>query len=529
MLTNRFGQNGHKQAPSRPSYPTPKEEWLGALSILALIIFLDRFSTYITNVTFAGLIYLIAIVLVACRAGIRPALVGCGFLVLYAWVVFHYPISVVGRDHSRMNSAVIGTAIFYPAFAVIAGIVQDKLTKSAIRENEARAAADTESVQRRIAEAELWASEEMRRLIIDSCLDAVIGLTESGLITFLNPNAEELFGWKQSEAIGSQFSDKIVLRGKRPISVGDLQTYAEPDCDSSPRKQIELTAVTKSGVELAIELYVARHKSGADPVYIVFARDISERKFAERAIRDLNASLEQRVAERTAQLEAANSELIGFTYSVSHDLRTPLRAIVSNSRILSEESKALLDQSALSHLRRLEANALKMSQLIENLLSFARIGQVALNIQNVDLTAMASDIGEELKSKKEGTIDVQRGLVVQGDPEMIKMILFNLIENAWKYVLPNQAPVVEVGSTPEGAIYVRDHGIGFDMRYVDKVWEPFERLHRDSEFPGTGIGLANSKRIVTRHGGRMWTESKPGVGTTLYFELASRTLAGLTR
>jgi signal transduction histidine kinase len=142
---------------------------------------------------------------------------------------------------------------------------------------------------------------------------------------------------------------------------------------------------------------------------------------------------------------------------------------------------------------------------------------------------MASDIGEELKSKKEGTIDVQRGLVVQGDPEMIKMILFNLIENAWKYVLPNQAPVVEVGSTPEGAIYVRDHGIGFDMRYVDKVWEPFERLHRDSEFPGTGIGLANSKRIVTRHGGRMWTESKPGVGTTMYFELASRTLAGLTR
>jgi PAS domain S-box-containing protein len=473
-------------------------------------------------VSFASLIYLLAIVYVACKCGLRSALAGCGLLVLYAWLIYHYPISIVAHSHARPNSAVIGTAIFYPTFALIAGIVQSKLTKAAIRENEARAVADIESEQRKAAEAELWASEEMRRLIIDSTLDAVIGLTESGLITFLNPNAEQLFGWRQAEAIGSNFNDTIVLRGTRAFTVEDLKIYAKAASGANPRKQIELTAVTKMGEELTVELYAAEHKSGTEPVYIVFSRDISERKHSETAIRHLNASLEERVAERTAQLEAANCEMIGFTYSVSHDLRAPLRAIVSNSRIVCEEAGRSLDPIILGHLKRLEANALKMSQLIENLLNFARIGQVALDFQLVDLTAIANEIALELQNKGRGTISVERGLVVRGDPEMIKMIMYNLIENAWKYVQPGQTPDIEVGATAEGAIYVRDHGIGFDMKYADKVWEPFERLHRDCEFPGTGIGLANSKRIVTRHGGRMWTESEPGEGTTMYFELGDR-------
>jgi light-regulated signal transduction histidine kinase (bacteriophytochrome) len=186
-----------------------------------------------------------------------------------------------------------------------------------------------------------------------------------------------------------------------------------------------------------------------------------------------------------------------------------------------DEAKDVLSDSLLAHLKRLEANAVKMGQLIDNLLQYSRIGRVNMTSRDVDLSAIATRIADELQVSREGTVDVQPGIVVQGDPQMLEMVLVNLFENAWKYVLPGDAPKVEMGITDQGAIFVRDHGIGFDMQYAEKVWEPFERLHNDSEYPGTGIGLANSKRIINRHGGRMWTESTPGVGTTMYFNLAS--------
>ncbi len=467
----------------------------------------------------AGLIYLFAIVFVACWAGLRSAIAGCVLLIAYVWVVYTYPISEFGKDHAMFSRAIISTAVIYPLFAVVAGVVQNRLRNAAIREFDARAAADSESEHRRIVEAELWSSEEMRRLIVESSGDAIIGMSEQGAITVWNPNAQKLFGWTQAEAIGWHVSQRILTPGSRKeLNVG-LQRFFETRDGPYLRTHVELVAQRKSGAEILVELYIADHKTDKGTIYIGFVRDISDRKRAEQAIHILNSRLEERVAERTAQLEAANDELIGFTYSVSHDLRAPLRAIVSNSRIVCEDAKDSVDEKTLERLKRLELSALKMSELIENLLQFARIGQIALKCQEVDLSAMAQSISNDLQAVKQGSVSVQPEMVLQGDPEMIKMVLFNLMENAWKYTQSEHSPEVEVGATSDNVFFVRDHGIGFDMQYVDKIWEPFERLHRDSEYPGTGIGLANSRRIIARHGGRMWAEAAPGKGTTIYFQL----------
>lgn len=474
-------------------------------------------------VSFAGLIYLAAVVFVACWSGFRAALGGCAVLIAYAWLVYHYPISAFGTDHSKAVRAILSTAITYPLFAIIAGTVQHKLRNAAIREYDARAVATSESEQRRIAEAELWASEEMRRLIVDSSVDAMIGATDTGKITLWNPNAERLFGRSREEAIGSQISDMIVPAADELGSNPQLLHFFKTGENPMSRELIELTSMTKTGEKIFLDLYIADHTTEAGCLYILFVRDISDRKRAERAIQEMNSRLEERVAERTKQLESANQELLGFTYSVSHDLRTPLRAIVSNSRILREELADDLNPDALGHLKRLETNALKMAELIENLLQFARMGQIEIRSHRTDLSAMAEEIGEELRAVRDGSLVVQPGMVIDGDSDMIRIVLLNLMDNAWKYVPPFQKPEVEVGITDQGVFFVRDNGIGFDMRYVDKIWKPFERLHRDSEYAGTGIGLANSKRIVNRHGGDIWAESAPGKGTTMYFDFAGKT------
>lgn len=517
-LGDRLDEKRRSRLDIRPVFPSRDRQWLGVLIVLTLIIFLDRVSTHIIYLPFAGLVYLAAIVYVACWSGLRSALAGCGLLVAYSWVVYHYPISAFGHPASRANAAVISSAITFPLFAIIAAIVQDRLRKAAIREFDAREAADIESKQRRIAEAELWASEEMRKLIVNSSVEAVIAMDGDGTITMWNPNAEKLFGWTQGEAIGHRIGETVLLPEMRGNDT-DLGSFIESTQGNVLRTQIELTAQRKSGEHVSVELYIAEHKTDEKTVYIGFARDISERKRAEQAIRELNIRLEDRVAERTAQLEAANQELVGFTYSISHDLRAPLRAIVANSRIVRDDAKDSLDADSAGRLQRLENNALHMAKLIDNLLQFARIGQVALNVQEVDLSSMAQAIAKDLRSTRDGSVTVHEGIVVLADPEMIKMVVVNLMENAWKYTPAGENPKVEIGATEDRAIYVRDQGIGFDMRYVDKIWEPFERLHTGADYPGTGIGLANCKRIITRHGGSIWAESAPGEGTTLYFQL----------
>lgn len=237
------------------------------------------------------------------------------------------------------------------------------------------------------------------------------------------------------------------------------------------------------------------------------SRDITARKEQE-------ALLERRVAQRTSDLEAAVRELEGFTYSVSHDLRGPLRAISAASMILREDFGSLLPPEAQQLLLRQSDAAKRMGALIDDLLKLSRLGRQELHPEAFDLSAMATEIAHELRCI--GRMDIEEGMEGFGDPRLVRFVLLNLIENAVKFSPPDG--VVRVHGV-DGAFAVSDDGIGFEMEYAPKIFRPFERLVREEEYPGTGIGLANAHRIVQRHGGKIWAESQPGKGSTFYFTL----------
>lgn len=245
---------------------------------------------------------------------------------------------------------------------------------------------------------------------------------------------------------------------------------------------------------------------------------------ADRELKQLNAELEIRVAQRTAELQAANREMEGFTYTVSHDLRGPLRAIMSSSMILIEDFGGELSPEAQHLLERQAGAAKRLGQLIDDVLKLSRLGRADLRKSKVDLTALANEVISEQKLTEGRTLDVyvEPGLMALGDPQLLKLALQNLIENSIKFSKPDVPVRLEVGvreQDGEDVVYVKDNGIGFEQQYMEKIFVPFERLHRDDEYPGTGIGLANVKRIIERHGGRIWAEAEPGRGATFFFTL----------
>ncbi|MFA4944613.1 MAG: ATP-binding protein [Lentisphaeria bacterium] len=253
--------------------------------------------------------------------------------------------------------------------------------------------------------------------------------------------------------------------------------------------------------------------------------DLAERRRAEAAVRQANAELESRVAARTAQLEAANKELEAFSYSVSHDLRAPLRAIDGFVQILEEDFAPQLSGEARRCLGVVQGNARKMGRLIEDLLKFSRLGRQPLVKREVDVNELVRAALEDLRLEQEGrSLDLRLGGLppCQGDPALLKQVWLNLLGNAFKYTRRRERALVEVGGRREAGeveYWVKDNGAGFDMAYAGKLFGVFQRLHGESEFEGTGIGLAIVKRIVLRHGGRVWAEGQPEVGATFHFAL----------
>lgn len=243
-------------------------------------------------------------------------------------------------------------------------------------------------------------------------------------------------------------------------------------------------------------------------------RELAE---SERRLRAVSADLERRVEARTADLREAVDELSGFTYSISHDLRAPIRAIVSSSRILIEDYAHELSPEARAELDRQAEAGQKLGRLVDDLLEYARLGGDRLRRTPVDLSALARAVASNVD---DASVEVEPNLEAVVDPAMLEIVFTILFENAAKYRRP--ATCAHVSFAREGEAYrVRDDGIGFDMKFVDKLFRPFERLHRDQEYKGTGIGLANARRIVERHGGRIWAESSPGEGATFWFTLGS--------
>lgn len=253
--------------------------------------------------------------------------------------------------------------------------------------------------------------------------------------------------------------------------------------------------------------------------------DIVESLRREQELRESNQDLERVLRERTAQLLLAQRELDALSYSVAHELRAPLRGMNGFSRILLEEHSAELNEDARDCLHRIQGNAVLMGELIEGLLALARVARGALEPVAVDLSGMArAAAAEHAAQEPERTVQllVREGLCASVDRALGRMLLDNLLGNAWKFTRKAADARIEVGciEQPEGLVYfVRDSGVGFNMAYANKLFVPFQRLHASREFPGTGVGLAACYRIVSRHGGRMWAEAREGEGATFFFTL----------
>ncbi|MGE5657692.1 MAG: sensor histidine kinase, partial [Actinomycetota bacterium] len=312
--------------------------------------------------------------------------------------------------------------------------------------------------------------------------------------------------------------------------------------DISDRKQAE-AALQKARDEL--EIRVEQRTSELATANTVLKIEVAKRKRAEKETRQLNAELEQRVKERTRQLEAANRELEAFAYSVSHDLRAPLRTIDGFSQALLEDCFEHLDDFGKDYLRRVRVAAKRMGELIDDLLQLSRLTRSELKQEKVDLSAIATNIASNLQAtqpKRSVQWILPPGITATGDARLLKVVLENLLSNAWKYTSKHPTARIEFGLlaeekfraqaektdllfSPSGPIYfVRDDGAGFDMAYANKLFGAFQRLHTTSEFEGTGIGLATVQRIIHRHGGQIWGEASVERGATFYFTLSNARL-----
>lgn len=361
--------------------------------------------------------------------------------------------------------------------------------------------------------------------IVESSDDAIIGKTLEGIITSWNAGAERIYGYATGEIVGR--SIRMLTLPDRP---DELPSILERLRRGESIDHYETVRLRKDGRRINVSLTMSSVRSSAGEITgaSVIARDITERVQAENEIRRLNADLERRVADRTAQLEAANKELEAFSYSVSHDLRAPLRHISGFVSLLERNVGAAVDEKGRHYFKVISESAREMGQLIDDLLVFSRMGRGELHQAPVNLDSLVRTVIQDLHLETEGrTIawEIASLPQIEGDSAMLKQVMANLIGNAVKYTRTREQACIRVGasqSDQETVVCVQDNGVGFDMHYVDKLFGVFQRLHDGSEFEGTGIGLANVRRIIHRHGGRTWAEGAPGAGATFYFSLPRR-------
>jgi PAS domain S-box-containing protein len=376
---------------------------------------------------------------------------------------------------------------------------------------------------RRKVEAALQESEEKFRSIVENALIAIFTVNDSYKFIYCNDELCRILGRPREWILGRDFRE-VLPPGSRELVE---ERYALRQKGQPTPSRYEIDVVRSDGERRHLEMNVAVVKDVAGrPRSMGQLVDITDRTRAAEEIRRLNAELEQRVRDRTAELEVAVKELEAFTYSVSHDLRAPLRAMGGFAGILLQDHAAQLSAEASRYLSTIQDTARQMGQLIDDLLSFSRLNRQPVVLQTCAMDDIVRDalatFGEE-QAGRNVEVTVEPLPPCQGDPGLLKQVWLNLLSNALKYTRRSPKAAIVVGHEEHGAeviYFVRDNGVGFDMKYADKLFGVFQRLHRDDEFEGTGIGLAIVKRIVNRHGGHVWTESVPGQGAAFYFTLS---------
>jgi PAS domain S-box-containing protein len=416
----------------------------------------------------------------------------------------------------------------------------------------------------KLAEQALQKSEAQYRLLTENIKD-VVWILDAETLTFryVSPSVERLRGFTPEEILSVPLDNALTAQARGQL-IALIQGRAEAILTGKePAERFyseEVEQPCKDGTSVwteAVTSYYINPENGHVEVRGV-TRDISERKQAEvkvhaaqaelqrlleeteqsrrallsvvedqkradEQVRRLNSELEKRVQERTGQLEAANKDLEAFSYSVSHDLRAPLRALDGFSAALLVGYPEQLDDDGRHYLARIQEASRRMEQLITDMLNLSRVTRTAFTRQRVDLCVLASEIASELKSQdpqRNTVFDIHPGLLVMGDPHLLKIALQNLLGNAFKFTSQRKQAQIQVGvrkQAGERIYFVGDNGAGFNMTYADKLFSPFQRLHTAREFPGSGIGLATVYRIITRHGGHIWVEAVVDQGATIYF------------